>query len=265
MNAELITREDAGRLLEFDALFIRETTSVHHHTYRLARKAESEGLPVIDDPQSILRCTNKVYLAELLQRYGIPTPKTIIMHKKNTEQVLRQLGVPCILKQPDSSFSQGVMKAETPEEFRQQVGELLEKSDLVIAQAFTPTPFDWRVGILDRQPLYVCKYYMAQKHWQIYKRDNKGKVLEGKSETLPVNNAPKRIVKTALKAANLIGDGLYGVDLKEIDGNSSIIEINDNPSIDSGVEDTVLNDALYRLIMESFLRRIELLKRGGGK
>src|SRR5690606_11578313 len=64
IGVELITRDDYARLSEFDALFIRETTYVNHHTYRFSRRAASEGLVVIDDPVSILRCTNKVYLAE---------------------------------------------------------------------------------------------------------------------------------------------------------------------------------------------------------
>ncbi|MCW8881535.1 MAG: RimK family alpha-L-glutamate ligase, partial [Sedimenticola sp.] len=64
-------------------------------------------------------------------------------------------------------------------------------------------------------------------------------------------------VDTALKAANLIGNGLYGVDLKETENGIVVIEVNDNPSIDSGVEDQVLGDALYEQIMEEFLVRIE--------
>ena len=260
VECEMITREDSGRLLEFDALFIRETTSVHHYTYRLSRKAEAEGLVVIDDPRSILRCTNKVYLAELLQRYRIPIPRTVIMHRENMNTVIESLGLPCILKQPDSSFSQGVLKIENREEFRDKALRLLDKSDLVIAQEFIPTPFDWRVGIIDRQPLYVCKYFMAGNHWQIIHRDSKGKISEGKFETLSIEAAPERVVQTALKAANLIGDGLYGVDVKEINGEPFIIEINDNPNIDSGIEDFVMKDALYTRIMEVFLNRIEKSK-----
>ena len=61
--------------------------------------------------------------------------------------------------------------------------------------------------------------------------------------------------------ANLIGDGLYGVDLKEVDGKPLVIEVNDNPNIDAGIEDAVLGSELYRTIMEGFLRRIEK-KRG---
>ena len=72
LDVEFITRDDYGRLAEFDALFIRETTVVNHHTYRFARRAAAEGLVVIDDPDSILKCTNKVYLAELLTRHDLP-------------------------------------------------------------------------------------------------------------------------------------------------------------------------------------------------
>jgi glutathione synthase/RimK-type ligase-like ATP-grasp enzyme len=260
MGAELITKEDSGRLLEYDALFIRETTSVNHYTYRLARRAAAEGLAVIDDPLSILRCTNKVYLAELLDHHQIPTPKTIIVHRDNIHSVLTELGLPCILKEPDSSFSQGVLKVEDRAALKIEVERMMEKSELIIAQEFLPTPFDWRVGILDRKPLFVCKYFMVGKHWQIIRRSRQGKVYEGQSETLPVEIAPKKVIKTALKAADLIGDGLYGVDLKEINGNVSLIEINDNPTIECGTEDYILKDELYLRIMEVFLKRIERAK-----
>ncbi|MEX0866588.1 MAG: RimK-like ATPgrasp N-terminal domain-containing protein [Pirellulales bacterium] len=92
IGVERITRDDYGRLGEFDALFIRETTYVNHHTYRFARRAANEGLVVIDDPVSIVRCTNKVYLAELLARNKINTPKTIVVHKDNINGLAEQLG-----------------------------------------------------------------------------------------------------------------------------------------------------------------------------
>jgi len=256
---ELITKEDSARLNEFDALFIRETTSVNHHTYRMARRAAAEGLVVIDDPESILKCTNKVYLAELLTRNNIPAPRTLIISPETKQNVPDTLGFPCILKQPDSSFSVGVVKVDDMGEFETQSAELFETSDLLIAQEFIPTTFDWRVGILNGKPIYACRYYMARKHWQIYERTD-GKTHSGKADTLPVEEAPKDVVNTALKAANLIGNGLYGVDLKEIDGKVYVIEINDNPSIDSGYEDRVLKEELYHMIMNEILQRVERKK-----
>lgn len=257
IGVELITKEDSNRLSEFDALFIRETTNVDHHTYRMARKAVAEGLVVIDDPESILRCSNKVYLAELLGRSKIAIPKTHIVHAKNLESLLMEIGYPCILKQPDSSFSQGVVRVENQEAMLEQAKIMLKKSELFIAQEFLPSEFDWRIGILDRKPLFACKYYMAGNHWQIVRKDKGGREVYGKVETLPVGKAPSVVVKTALKAANLIGDGLYGVDLKQVGKAALVIEINDNPNIEAGYEDDVLQDELYLRIMEVFLKRIE--------
>jgi glutathione synthase/RimK-type ligase-like ATP-grasp enzyme len=261
-EVEIIGPDDFGRLAEFDALFIRETTNVNHHTYRFASRARAEGLVVIDDPDSIVRCANKVYLAELLTRLGIPTPKTLIAHRNNMDRVEGELGLPCVLKQPDSSFSQGVVKVKDPAELRSALKQLLEKSALVIAQEFVPTSFDWRVGILDRKALYVCRYFMARNHWQIYKQHSGGKVTGGKWETLRVVDAPAGVVELGLKAANAIGDGFYGVDIKELDGRYVVMEVNDNPSIERGVEDQLLGDELYEAVMQVFRARLETVRAG---
>ena len=69
--------------------------------------------------------------------------------------------------------------------------------------------------------------------------------------------APAKVVEIATKAASLIGSGLYGVDLKETDRGVFVVEINDNPNIDAGVEDAVLKDELYRTILGSLVRRLE--------
>jgi len=82
-------------------------------------------------------------------------------------------------------------------------------------------------------------------------------VHEGDWETIPVGEAPGDVVKLAVRAAGLIGDGLYGVDLKVVRGRPVVIEVNDNPNIDHGVEDGVLGDELYRRIMSYFLRKLD--------
>jgi glutathione synthase/RimK-type ligase-like ATP-grasp enzyme len=258
MRTQLVTRSDWSRLDEFDGLFLRETTSVNHYTYRFSRRAAAEGLVVIDDPDSILRCSNKVYLAELLSRHGIPTPKTMIVHRDNVEAIVRELGLPCVLKQPDSAFSLGVVKVETEGELLAKTSEFLEKSDLIIAQEWFVTAFDWRIGVLDRKPLYACRYMMAPGHWQVIKRaDSNDKEIEGATIAMPVANAPAHVVDVAVRAANFIGDGLYGVDLKEVDGRCYVIEVNDNPNIDAGNEDAELGEAVYERVMTVFQSRIE--------
>lgn len=90
----------------------------------------------------------------------------------------------------------------------------------------------------------------------------RNKLEEGPTVAVAVSEAPDRVVKTALKAANLIGDGFYGVDVKQVGNRCYIIEVNDNPNVDAGNEDGVLKDALYREVMGVFLKRIEARKRG---
>jgi glutathione synthase/RimK-type ligase-like ATP-grasp enzyme len=255
LRAEIIGRDDLERLKHFDGLFIRTTTNVGHWTYEFARRAAALGMPVMDDPDSILKCTNKVYLHELMARHGIPTPKTVMVHRENLHQVVPTLGLPCILKQPDGGFGLGVVKIADAQQLVARATQLLERSELLIAQEWLPTPFDWRVCVLDRRPLFACKYFMAPGHWQVIKRDSARRV-EGQTVAYTISEAPECVIGTAVRAANLIGDSLYGVDLKQVGDECYLIEVNDNPNIDAGNEDQILKDALYREVMGVYARRI---------
>ena len=221
IHAELITEEEATRLMEFDALFIRATTALNHYTFRLAQRAAMNDIAVIDDPESIIRCTNKVYLCELFEKARIPAPASQLL----------------------------------------ALDEMFRHSSVLLAQEFIPTEFDWRIGLLDGEPLFACKYYMAKGHWQIYNHahDDTGRNLCGAWETVPIYKAPQKVLDTAVKAAALIGKGLYGVDLKLINGRAVVIEINDNPSIDHKVEDAVLGDELYYRILNHFVHCLNRL------
>jgi glutathione synthase/RimK-type ligase-like ATP-grasp enzyme len=258
----VIGRDEYPRIAEFDALFIRETTNVNHHTYRFARRAAAEGLVVIDDPASIVRCTNKIFLAELLRRHHIPTPTTLVIGRDGVDRIPTELGLPCVLKQPDSAFSQGVLKAKSYADLEEAAEKLFAKSDLIIAQTYTPTDFDWRVGVIDGTPIYVCKYHMAPKHWQIVHNIAGGRKRSGRVECIPLELVPRAVVQTAVRAARAIGNGLYGVDLKQLGRRVVVIEVNDNPSIDAGYEDGVMGDALYHHVMEVFRRRLDARAQG---
>lgn len=259
VEVDLITKQDYPRLSEYDALFIRETTSINHHTYLFSKKAESEGLIVMDDPTSILRCTNKVYLHKMLQFNEIDQPRAVLLEKPTNEQlehIKQTLGFPCVLKIPDGSFSVGVVKVKTPEELKEKSTELLKRSSFLLVQEYLYTDFDWRIGVLNQKALFACKYFMSKGHWQIYNH-KPGQTQSGAFETMGVHQAPKKVIRTALKAANLIGNGLYGVDLKEVDGRVVVIEVNDNPNLDRGIEDHYLGEDLYLKVMEEFVRRLE--------
>ncbi|KAB2732112.1 RimK family protein [Brucella intermedia] len=258
VEVEPIGKRDLPRLANFDALFIRETTSISNHTYRFARRAQQENMPVIDDPMSMIRCTNKVYLHELMQASEVAVPPTVmIAGEEDLERAADMLGFPMVIKIPDSSFSRGVKKVKDFGELKALAVLWLEDSDLLLAQKYMPTKFDWRVGVLDGKPLFICQYMMAKNHWQIVKHDTGGKPLEGGFRSYALGDAPPLVLETGLRAARCIGDGLYGVDLKETDDGVVVIEVNDNPNLEHGIEDAAEKDEVWINLTRWFTDRLD--------
>lgn len=245
---------------QYDGLFIRETTAIDHHTYRLACQAEQQGLIVIDDPDSILRCCNKVFLHDAFNYRKVPSLKTQFISDASSETLSKLeecFDFPIVLKMPEGSFSKGVFKVKDSAELKRVAKDLLNESALVLAQEYLFTEYDWRIGVLNGRALYACRYYMARNHWQIYNHGSK-RYFSGGFDALPTFEVPRHVLEAALKAAAVVGSGLYGIDIKEVDGKAYVLEVNDNPSIESGVEDKYLGKELYMQIMSEFSRRLEL-------
>ncbi|HEX2202938.1 MAG TPA: glutamate-cysteine ligase family protein [Longimicrobium sp.] len=247
---------DLRKLPEYDALFIRALTGVAEPAFQFALRAEALDMPVVDDSQSIIRCGNKVFLEELLRREGVATPRTRIVTAHTPWAQVAELGSPFVIKLPDGSFSSAVHKVASREDYRRLSGEMFRKSPLIIAQEWLPTEFDWRVTVLGGRLLFAARYHMARGHWQI-RSEKKGTERYGKVEAVPRDEAPREVVAAALRAARLIGDGLYGVDLKETPAGPVVIEINDNPNLDVGYEDAADGNAVYEDVVDFFVRRIE--------
>ena len=258
VDVERITKRQLAELAEFDGLFIRETTSIDNHTYRFARRAWQEGMPVIDDPISMIRCTNKVFLMELLGSNQVPTPPTIMLADAgDLPRAMDELGLPLVVKIPDGSFSRGVHKIESAAEFKRICDELFEETDLLLAQKFLPTDFDWRVGVLAGEPLFTCQYRMARGHWQVVKYRPDGSSREGGFRAFDLAQAPREVMDIAVRAARPIGEGFYGVDLKQTDHGIVVMEVNDNPNLEHGIEDVVGKDEIWMRLLRWFVERFE--------
>jgi glutathione synthase/RimK-type ligase-like ATP-grasp enzyme len=257
VDVEILGKKQLAELAEFDGLFIRATTSIDNYTYRFARRALQEGMPVIDDPASMIRCTNKVYLHELMEARGVPVPPTLMLAEdEDLDRAEKTLGWPMVVKIPDGSFSRGVHKVQSTDELRALTDKLYEDTDLLLAQKFMPTEFDWRIGVLGGEPLFACQYRMARGHWQIIKHGPNG-AREGGLRAVAIEATPKAVIDVALAAARAVGQGLYGVDLKETPDGLVVIEVNDNPNLDHGAEDQACKDDVWARILQWFITRID--------
>ena len=252
---DFMFREGISEIPKYDAVFIRATTDPLFTAYVVSKTAWELGLKVIDDPESIQICGNKIHLYDLFKKYDVPHIPTLFLskdeiHHKRFLEIFENLGKPVVIKAPYTSFSRYVEKVACESSFRDVAKRYFRKSDLLAVQTFMPTAFDWRVGVLNRQVLYVCKYMIPKGRWKHgCKRRGKPTFIWGRTFSLRRENAPLALKETALKACDVIGKGLYGVDIKEIDGKYVVVEVNDNPSIYAGYED-YRNKDLYGKIVD---------------
>ena len=247
-------REDIDDIPNYNAVFIRATTDPLFTAYIVSKTAWELGLKVIDDPESIKICGNKIHQYALFEKYDVPRIPTVFLskddlHHKKISEIFDVLGKPVVIKAPYTSFSRYVEKAACETSFRDVAKRFFKKSDVLAIQKFTPTAFDWRIGVLNNDVLYVCKYMIPKGKWKHgAKLRGKPTVIWGRTVAMEKQNLPVRLREVALKACSVVGKGLYGVDIKEVDGDYVVVEVNDNPSIYAGYEDSMDKDIYQRII-----------------
>jgi glutathione synthase/RimK-type ligase-like ATP-grasp enzyme len=252
-----VTLRSTARYKEIDhadGLFLRCTNS-----YLYAMAAEAIGIPVIDNLRSILRCNNKAFVAEHLKASTLPHPKTILVGTsspvKGAMIAEKALGTPLIIKHPSRSHGRGVFKAASRRAIEQRLERLSRETPVALVQEFLPSGFDWRIGVLNNAPLYACRYHMAPGYWKIIQHSRRGRSKEGMVEAVDLKHVPREIIGVAVRATEVIGQGLYGVDVKETSGGPTIMEINDNPDVNSGYELAAEGAEVWRRIVDWFLKR----------
>jgi len=251
---DFMFRENLAEIPKHDAVFIRATTDPLYTAYIVSKTAWELGLNVVDDPKSIQICGNKIHLYSLFEKHSVPGIPTIFLnkdelHHQRIVQIFKTFGRPVVVKAPYTSFSRYVEKVACETSFREVAKRFFRKSDVLAVQKFMPTAFDWRVGVLNGQVLYVCKYMVPKGRWKHgAKRRGKPSFVWGRTISLKSENAPAKLKETALKACDVVGHGLYGVDIKEVYGEYLVVEVNDNPSIYAGHEDLRDKDLYSKII-----------------
>jgi glutathione synthase/RimK-type ligase-like ATP-grasp enzyme len=230
------------KIPHYDAVLIRALTDPLNSAYVAARTAELHGKRVIDDSDSIYICCDKVNMYRHLLNADVAMPETRFLRESDLTagrgaRLLDELGSPLVLKAPNSSFSMYVDRVSTPQEFIKVGNRFLRRADRIVAQRFIRSEFDWRVGVLAGEPLYVCQYTIPKKRWKILSYSAEGRAIIGPVVAVELEKANPKLIERALQASAAIGKGFYGVDLKQVGDDFIVIEVNDNPTINAGDED----------------------------
>ncbi|MCZ7393913.1 MAG: RimK family alpha-L-glutamate ligase [Candidatus Methanoperedens sp.] len=248
---EFIFKDDISKIPNYDALFIRAITDPSNSAYIVSRLAEQYGLKVIDDPHSIRTCSNKAILHDMFLKNNMPAPKSFLFtgdySDETFDDIKKTLGLPVVIKTPYTRFSSHVEKADNKEEFIKISKRLLRKTRVLVLQEYIRSSFDWRVGILRNEVLYSCKYCIPKGGWKVKSKIN-GKNVWGDTIAISRDSISPELKEICIKLSKCVGDGLYGLDVKETEGGYKVIEINDNPSIYEGYEDAVDKDIYEKII-----------------
>lgn len=256
VQAEILEAIDEGRPPEYDGLFLRTRPLMGNHAHRAAELFYGLCRPVIDKPVDILLDLDKCAQEKLWQKAGIRRPATIIAALEETDAraIIAQLGLPVVVKTPDGSFCDGVELARNEFELAQLLSIWGGRWAQLICQEFIDSPYDWRIGVLDGEPLFACRYYPAPGDWRIIKPSIASRPVEGRHQTISLADVPLEVTQMALEAACVSGVSLAGVDIKR-DQAPVLIEINCNPTIEQGIEDAKEGDAVWERIARWFLYR----------
>ena len=96
--------------------------------------------------------------------------------------------------------------------------------------------------------LFVCKYIMPRTSWKLQAQEN-GHIVWAQVQAVDLADVDPGLMEVGTRASAAIGRGLYGVDIKELHGEYTVIEVNDNPTIDAGYEDGK-NPEIYAKIID---------------
>jgi glutathione synthase/RimK-type ligase-like ATP-grasp enzyme len=240
-DVDFIFPVDIHKIPKMDALFIRARTDPLNATYVAARMACFHGIPVLDDPGSIQICSDKINMYSHLIKKNIPMPKTVFLSKINltsdgVPHLFNELGSPLIIKEPSTSFSLRVEKVNDIPGFFRVARRFIKLSDWIVIQQYIESRYDWRIGVLNGKLLFACKYTIPSDTFKIQASVN-GHLVYCGVESVSPDKVPPHVIELGIDAANAIGNGLYGVDIKNNNGDAHVIEVNDNPSIESGEDD----------------------------
>lgn len=257
IQAEILPPSAIERLPEFDTLWLRAETAVGHYTFEFARRAEQLKMPVIDSSRAILACSNKLYLYELMVRSGVPMPPTTVVTRRgrqHVDELVQRLGLPLMVKIPDGAQGRDLAMASDDIQLARLLDEGLARSALLLVQSRIPAEFDWRIGFLDGSPLFACRRYRPEPGNRIRRR--KHPLDMSRIEALPLSDVPERVLQTARRAVHQLGNGLFGVDLRQQGQGCVLLEIIDNPWIRGDIEDREAKD-LYERLARAFRQRLE--------
>ncbi len=219
-----------GWPIEADAVIPRIGYSVTSEGVRVVRQFESQGIYVANSADSILRSRDKLTASQILSHQGIPVPRTALVTSwRDTERAISRVGgVPCVIKASQGTQGNSVHLARSIRDANEHVYRLLANRETVLVQEYIRESHgkDVRVIVAGGEVVAAMRRVARGREF----RSNFH--LGGQVEAIELK---EDYAKIAIRAANLLGIEVGGVDLLEGRNGPILLEVNSSPGLE-GIE-----------------------------
>lgn len=219
-------------LSKYDAIIPRIASYMTRYGTAIVRQLEMQGVYTVSSSIAISRARDKLRSMQLLSKYGVGIPKTVV--SRNTtdiDDLLECIGsLPVIIKLASGTHGNGVVLAET------------KKAAKSVLQAFYLTNDDGTNILLqefikesagtDIRAFVVGGRVVASMKRQSLDDDFRSNLHKG-GEGTPIKLTDEE-KKLAIKAAKAMGLNIAGVDLMRSSRGALVLEVNASPGF--GIE-----------------------------
>ena len=221
---------DLVEALDFDAVIPRIGASITTYGCAVLRQFEVGHTYSINESIAITRSRDKLRAHQLLARKGIGQPVTSYAHSaRATDKLIESVGgAPLILKLTESTHGNGVLLAET-----KKAAEALINAFRGIGSDFLVQEFIREAGGSDIRCFVVGKKVIAAMQRNAVKGEYRSNLHRGGSAEVIRLRPEERAL--AVRAAQVMGLDLAGVDILRSSHGPLVIEVNSSPGLE-GIE-----------------------------
>jgi [lysine-biosynthesis-protein LysW]--L-2-aminoadipate ligase len=184
----------------------------------------------INSSQAIHICANKSLQALHFAKHGIPQPEFNIAFKvSDVKEMGESFGGDYVVKPVDASWGRGIARLTSQDCFeswsagRESVDPNEKAFPLLVQKYVRKGNFDMRVVLVGNEPVVAFK--RVSDHWKTNTH------LGARVEPMEITDGIREISHQVIQ---LLGPGIYGLDLFQEDGTGRLLvcEVNQNPEFD---------------------------------
>jgi len=236
LKLSIVVDDDGGRLfhkgwpVDCDAVIPRIGHSITRRGVSVVRAFERMGVIVLNEGDGIQSSRDKLLASQKMNEGGVPIPITaqVGTWQDTRRAVSRVGGTPCVIKTNEGTHGSGVFLAQTEQQARQLVYQMLERGLRPLVQEY----------ISESHGQDIRAFVVGGKVVASMRRKAKGSEfrsnfhLGGEVEKLAISDEYAEI---ACKAAQILGLEIAGVDMLESDRGPLVLEVNSSPGLE-GIE-----------------------------